>query len=198
MNLCFQFVSTAASGSASASAKTFPSYAEIPRSRLWNLLTTIYFSAGYSKNHSNSYYTNWELNIPGHAYYPIWRNSVGNFVPNFDSVLQGQTFYWPYLKDDRSDLRETIQKCIRCYWVNWVIPSFDLTHHIEFEFSRSNFLDSCISGIFRLLDMKRKESKSVGHWAEYVTLFFDHTHNLITRNGRADWHGTKWMWINNS
>ena len=46
---------------------------------------------------------------------------------------------------------------------------------------KANFLNNCISQEWQgrmIWDMKRKGSESIGCWANYVTLTFDHTHNL--------------------
>ena len=66
------------------------------------------------------------------------------------------------------------------------------------------FLNSCISGIVGLIDVKWKGSKLIGYWADYMTLPSHHTHDLdlgvsgsesYLRNVKADWHGTKMMWV---
>ena len=44
-------------------------------------------------------------------------------------------------------------------------------------YSRSNTIGH-ISGMFRPIDVKRKESAFVGYWVQYVTLSFDLTHDL--------------------
>ena len=55
--------------------------------------------------------------------------------------FQGQTLYWPYLRNGWSDWHETKRK-----FIGWTLGdldivtfTFDLTHDLGLEFSRSNF-----------------------------------------------------------
>ena len=66
-----------------------------------------------------------------------------------------------------------------------------------------NFLNSCIPGMGGLIDMERKVYELVGFiptlwpWAMTLTLNFQGQilKILYLRNRRADWHGTKRMWV---
>ena len=58
------------------------------------------------------------------------------------------------------------------HWVNYVTLTFDITRDIILRFFKVKFRNSCISGIVSLIDVKRKESESVGYWADYMTLLW--------------------------
>ena len=55
---------------------------------------------------------------------------------------------------------------------------FDLTQDCDLIGFMIKFWNGCISGIVGLIDVKWKESKSIGHWAYYLIMAFDHTHDL--------------------
>ena len=69
------------------------------------------------------------------------------------------------------------------------------------------FWKCCISGMGWLIDMERKGCESIGCYTHFVTFNFDINHDLdlefwsqilkksYLRNGMADWHGTKGMWV---
>ena len=63
-------------------------------------------------------------------------------------------------------------------WTMWHWPlTSPMT--LTLDFPRSNFeIKNCISGIVGLVDVKWKSSKSVRYWNSYMTLLFDHTHDL--------------------
>ena len=72
--------------------------------------------------------------LPSHAYYLIrfWRSSYGNifwqiFFTKLDVIFQGQTLFWPYLRDDWSDWCETKRKCIG--WILGTLGDLDLWPH---------------------------------------------------------------------
>ena len=69
------------------------------------------------------------------------------------------------------------------------------------------FWKCCISGMEGPIDMEQKRCESIGCYTHFVTFNIPLTHdldlgfsrsnfeNVYLRNGRADWHGTKAMWI---
>ena len=60
----------------------------------------------------------------------------------------------------------------------WPWPLISLMT-LTLDVSRSNFeIASCISGIVGLINVKWKGSELIGYWADYMTLPFDHTHDL--------------------
>ena len=59
----------------------------------------------------------------------------------------------------------------------WSWP-FCLTHDPDLGYFKVNFRNSCISWIVGLIDVKWKGSESIGYWADYMTLPFDHIHDL--------------------
>ena len=63
--------------------------------------------------------------------------------------------------------------------------NFDLGHYISLEISRWN-LESCISGMDKLIGVKWKGSNLVGSWANTMTLTFDDTHGLDHRFSRSN------------
>ena len=50
----------------------------------------------------------------------------------------------------------------------------DLTRDLDFGCFKVKFRNSCIFGIVGLIDVKWKRSKSIGYWADCMTLPFDH------------------------
>ena len=87
------------------------------------------------KNHSLDHYKTWQLYCPSHGYNMIrfWRSSVGKFyfgkfsLKISDVFFQGQTLFWPYLRNGWSDWCETKRKCIG--WILGTICDFDLWPH---------------------------------------------------------------------
>ena len=65
------------------------------------------------------------------------------------------------------------------------------------------FWNSCIPWMGGLIDMERKGYESIGCYPYFVTLSYDLDLDfqgqtlkmLYLRNGRANWHGTKGMWV---
>ena len=69
------------------------------------------------------------------------------------------------------------------------------------------FWKCCISGMGCPIDMEPKECQSIGCYTHFVTFNFTSTMTLTLdfqgqilkksylRNGMADWHGTKGMWV---
>ena len=54
------------------------------------------------------------------------------------------------------------------------------------DVSRSQFQNSCISGIVGLIDVKWKGSESIWYWADCMTLPLDHTHDLDLGVSRSE------------
>ena len=106
-----------------------------PRSRLWHRLAKICLSARLSENHSSDHYKTWQLYCSSHGYYLIrfWRSSVWNFyfgkfsLKILDVSFQGQTLFWPYLRNGWSDWCEIERKCIG--WILGTICYLDLWPH---------------------------------------------------------------------
>ena len=83
--------------------------------------------------------------------------------------------------------------------------TFDLTHDLDLRCFKVKFRTSCISGIIGLSDVKRKVSRLVGYWADYITFTFTTPMTLTLEfqgqslkkphliNGMANCHGTKRM-----
>ena len=75
------------------------------------------------------------------------------------------------------------------------------------DFQGQNLKKSYISGMGWPIDLERKGCESIGCYTHFVTLNVHFTHDLdlgfqgqilkilYLRNGRADWHGTKGMWV---
>ena len=65
---------------------------------------------------------------------------------------------------------------------------------------------SWISRMGGSIDKERKGCESTRYWTHYVTLNYDLDHGIsrssgeitVSKNRRADWHGTKGMWVNRS
>ena len=69
-------------------------------------------------------------------------------------------------------------------WIGWILGQLCELNHWPHPwpwpwiFQGKKFSNSCVLVIVRLIDVKCKIGKSVGYWADYVILSFDHTHNL--------------------
>ena len=94
----------------------------------------------------------------------------------FVKVTQDQTLYWPYSQNGWSAWHGMKRKYIS--WILDVILTFDLTHDPDLGFFKVKFQNSCISGIFGLIDVKRKGNLLDIGPTIYMTLPFDHTHDL--------------------
>ena len=157
---------------------------------------------------------NMHVYCPSHAYYLIkfWRSYVGKcYFIKFslkisDVFFQGQTLFWPYLRNGWSYWCETKRKCI-----GWILDICDLDlwpHSWPWPWCfKVKFRNSCISGIVGLINVKWKGSELIWYWADYMTLPFDHTHDLdlgvsgseseiaLSQEWVADRQGTKMMWV---
>ena len=99
-----------------------------------------------------------------------------------DMFFQGQTLFWPYLRNGWSDWCETKRKCIG--WILGWIYDLDLwPHSWPLDVSRSN---NSIFGIVGLIGVKLKESELKWYWADCMTLPFDHTHDLDLGVSRSE------------
>ena len=114
--------------------------------------------------------------------------SVGHFyfgkfsLENSDVFFQGQTLFWPYLRNGWSDWCETKRKCND--WILGAICDLDLWPHSwpwPWMF-KVKFRNSSISGIVGLIDVKWKRSELIWYWADCMTLPFDHTHDPKSKN----------------
>ena len=85
--------------------------------------------------------------------------------------LEGQTLFCTYLRNIWSDWCETKSKCI--YWILAIMCDTCL----DLGCFNVKFLNSCISGIVGLIDVKWTGSELIGYWADFMTLPFDHTHD---------------------
>ena len=114
----------------------------------------------------------------------IWRSSVGNFyfgkfsLKISDVFFQGQTLFWPYLRNGWSDWCETKRKCIG--WILGTLCDLDLWPHswpwpwiFQGQISKYLYLRNCWSDW-----CERKRGQLIWCWANYMTLPFDHTHDL--------------------
>ena len=74
----------------------------------------------------------------------FWRSSVGNcYFSKFslkmmDVFFQGQTLFWPYLRNGCSDWCETFESALVGYWVWYVTLTFDLTLDLDLGSPMSN------------------------------------------------------------
>ena len=119
-----------------------------PRSQQWRRLAKICLSARLSENHSLNHYKTCQLCCPSHGHYLIrfWRNSVENCyfgkfsLKIWDVFFQGQTLFWPYLRNGWSDWCEMKSKCIG--WILGTINDIDLWPSLmtlTLDVLRSNF-----------------------------------------------------------
>ena len=91
--------------------------------------------------------------------------------------FQGQTLFWPYLRNGWFDWCET-KSALVGYWVQYMTLTFDLTHDLDLGCFMVKFGNSSISGIVGLIDVKWNGSELIWYWAYCMTLPFDHTHDL--------------------
>ena len=104
----------------------------------------------------------------------FWRNYVencyfGTFSLKFSVVFfQGQTLFWPYLRNGWSDWCETKKE------VHWLDTGYNIW---PWPF---------ISGIVGLIDVKWKGSELIWYWADCMTLPFDHTYDLDLGVSRSE------------
>ena len=132
------------------------------------------------------HYKTWQLHCPSHGYYLIlhWGSSLGNIyfgkfsLKIWDVFFQGQTLFWPYLRNGWSDRCETKRKCIG--WILDTICDLDLWPNSwpwPWMF-QGQIQNSSFSGIVGLIDVKWKWSELIWYWADCMTLPIDHTHDL--------------------
>ena len=94
-----------------------------------------------------------------------------------DVFLQGQTLFWPYLRNGWSDWCETKRKCIG--WILGTICDLDLwPHDLDLVCVKVKFRNSYISGIVGLIDVKWKRGELIWYCSNCITLPFYHTHDL--------------------
>ena len=94
--------------------------------------------------------------------------------------FQGQTLFWPYLRNGWSDLCETKRKSIGWILVYYMTLTFDLTHDLDLGCFKVKFRNSCISGIVGLIDVKWKGSELIWYWADCMTLLALWPHPCMT------------------
>ena len=95
-----------------------------------------------------------------------------------DVFFQGQTLFWPYLRNGWSDWCERKGCASVGYWVQYVTLTFDLTLDLDLGYFMVKCRNSSISGIVGVIDVKWKRGQLLWYWADCVTLPFDHTHDL--------------------
>ena len=66
----------------------------------------------------------------------------------------------------------------------WLWPLTSLIT-LTLGFFNVKFWNSCISGTVGLIDVKWKGSELMGYWTDYMTLPFDHTHDLDLEVSRS-------------
>ena len=73
------------------------------------------------------------------------------------------------------------------YWVQYMTLTFDLTHDPNLGCFKVKFLNSSISRIVGLINVKWKASELIiWYWADCLTLPFDHTHDLDLGISRSE------------
>ena len=100
--------------------------------------------------------------------------------------FQGQTLFWPYLRNAWSNWCETKRKCIGSILGMIYYLTFDLTHDLDLGCLKVKFRNSSISGIVGLIDVKWKGSELIWYWANCMTLPLDHTHDLDLGVSRSE------------
>ena len=89
--------------------------------------------------------------------------------------IQGQTLFWAMSQEW---LVQMIWNEKEVHRLDMCDLDFDLTHDLDPGCFKVKFRNSCISGIFGLIDVKWKGNELIRYWADYITLTFDHTHDL--------------------
>ena len=110
--------------------------------------------------------------------------------------FQGQILKKSYLRNGMADWHG-----IKEVWVDRILDpccDFQFTPHPwpwPWIF-KVKFWKCCISGMGGSIDMERKGCETIGSYTHFVT-FFTSTMALTLdlRNGMADWHGMKGMWL---
>ena len=88
--------------------------------------------------------------------------------------------YFGHIRNGQSDWCETKRKCIG--WILGIICDLDFDPGCF----KVKFQNSCISGIVGVIDVKRKGTELIGYWADYMTLPFDHNHDLDLGVSRSE------------
>ena len=167
-----------------------------------------FLSAESSEIHSFYHHKTWRLYPRRHVYYMIrfWRSSAGEFsFKKSDVIFQGQLsighiseIFYPI---------DVKQKEVHQLDTGWTMWPWSLTSPMALilDFAWLNFKRLYLRN---LIDVKRKESKSVRYWVDCMVLPVDHSHDRdlevswskfgMHGNGRADWHETKMMWVDHS
>ena len=121
--------------------------------------------------------------------------------------FQGQILKKSYLRNGMADWHG-----IKEVWVDRILDpccDFQFTPHPwpwPWIF-KVKFWKCCISGMGGSIDMERKGCETIGSYTHFVTLNFHLNHGIdldfqgqilkksYLRNGMADWHGMKGMWV---
>ena len=117
----------------------------------------------------------------------FWRRAVGNCcfgkfsVKNSDVIFQGQTLFWPYLRNCWSDWYETKRKCIG--WILGMICDLDLWPPSSPWPWMSNFEKNCVSGIFGVIVVKWNESNIYVYIYIYVCVCVSNRSHSRPSNG---------------
>ena len=98
-----------------------------------------------------------------------------------DLYFQGQTLYWPHLRNGWFDWHEMKRKCVSC--IMGEPCDLDLWPHLRLF--KVKFRNSCITRIVGLIDVKWKGSESISYWADYMILIFDNTHDIDLEGSRS-------------
>ena len=150
---------------------------------------------------------------------PDWHGTKGMWVdwmldPCCDFQLWPHSWPWPFIfkvnfwKSRNSgmgcpiDMERKGCELTEC-WTHVVTLNFDLTHDLDLEFSMSNFKIAVSQEWEGRLTWNEKDMNREGgipslwSWAMTLTLDFQGQtlKMLYLRNGRANWHGTKGMWV---
>ena len=70
-------------------------------------------------------------------------------------------------------------------WTIWPGP-LNSPMTLTLQFFKVKFQNSCISGIIGLIDVTWKGSESISYWAAYMTMPFDHIHDLDLEVSRSN------------
>ena len=137
-----------------------------------------------------------------------WKLLLFREFKKSDLFFKGQTIYWPYLRNGRSDSREKNRRCIS--WILDVVCSLDLWTSpitLTLGFSRSN-LKIVVSPelLLSLMWNEKKEANHLDIWPcpltipRTLTLKFQvqSLKQTYFRNGRACWHRMKGMGLDHS
>ena len=138
---------------------------------------------------------------------PVVVQQHGHLTLTLD--FQGQFLKMLYLRNGRADWHGT-----KRMWIDRVLHplcDFQRSPHPwpwPWIFKVKSHIKSHITGMGWPIDMELKGCESIECWTHAVTFNVHLTHDLFTldfqrqilkksylRNGMADWHGTKGMWI---